>query len=38
VRPGARPITRFLFLRYLLQSFKVGAEILHRNGMIIVIS
>jgi hypothetical protein len=25
--PGARPVTSFLFLRYRLQSFKVGAEV-----------
>jgi hypothetical protein len=36
--PGARPVTSFLFLRYRLQSFKVGAEILDWDGMIIVIS
>jgi len=36
--PGARPVTSFLFLRYRPQSFKVGAEILDWDGMIIVIS
>jgi hypothetical protein len=36
--PGARPVTNFLFLRYRLQSFKVGAEILHHDAMIFVIS
>jgi hypothetical protein len=35
--PGARPVTSFLFLRYRLQSFKVGADILHEDGMIVVI-
>ena len=36
--PGARPITSFLFLRYRLQSLKVGADIPDQDGMIIVIS
>ncbi len=37
--PGERgPITSFLFLRYRLQSLKVGADIPHQDGMIIVIS
>ena len=36
--PGARPVTSFLFLRYRLQSFKLGAEILDRDRMIVVIS
>jgi hypothetical protein len=31
------PVTIFLSLRYRLQSFKVGAEILDRDGMIVVI-
>jgi hypothetical protein len=35
--PGARPVTSFLFLRYRLQSFKVGADILDQDGMIVVI-
>jgi hypothetical protein len=35
--PGARPVTSFLFLRYRLQSFKVGAEILDQDGIIVVI-
>jgi hypothetical protein len=30
-------VTSFLFLRYRLQSFKVGADILDQDGMIIVI-
>jgi hypothetical protein len=29
--------TSFLFLRYRLHSFKVGADVLHQYGMIIVI-
>ena len=29
--PGARPVTSFLFLRYRLQSFKVGAEVLNQG-------
>jgi len=36
--PGAWPITSFLFLRYRLQSLKVGADIPDQDGMIIVIS
>ena len=36
--PGARPVTSFLFLRYHLQGFKVGAEVLGQDGMIVVIS
>ena len=32
------PVTSFLSLRYRLQSFKVGADILDQDGMIIVIS
>jgi hypothetical protein len=35
---GARSVTSFLFLRYHVQSFKIGADILHQDGMIIVIS
>jgi len=35
--PGARPVTGFLFFRYRLQSFKVGADILDQNGMSLVI-
>jgi hypothetical protein len=35
---SARPVTSCLFLRYRLQSFKLGAEILRRSGMIVVIS
>jgi hypothetical protein len=35
--PGGRPVTSFLFLRYRLQSFKVGADILDQDGMIVVI-
>jgi hypothetical protein len=31
------PVTSFLSLRYRLQNFKVGADILHGNGMFIVI-
>jgi hypothetical protein len=36
--PARGPVTRFLFLRYRLQSFKVGADILSGHWMIIVIS
>jgi hypothetical protein len=36
--PGARPVTRFLPLRYRLQGFKVRADILNQYRMIIVIS
>ena len=36
--PPRGPVTSLLFLRYRLQSFKLGAEILHGDGMIIVIS
>jgi hypothetical protein len=32
------PVTSFLFPRYRLQSFKVGADILNQDGMISVIS
>jgi hypothetical protein len=32
------PVTRFLFLRYRLQGFKVGTDILDQDGMISVIS
>jgi hypothetical protein len=35
--PGAASFTSFLCRRYRLQSFKVGAEILLRYGVIIVI-
>jgi hypothetical protein len=35
--PARGPVTRFLFLRYRLQSFKVGADILDQDGMIYVI-
>ena len=35
--PCARPVTGFLFFRYRLQSFKVGADILDQNGMSLVI-
>ena len=35
-RPG--PVTRFLFLRYRLQGFKVGADIPDQGRMIAVIS
>ena len=35
--PERGPVTSFLFLRYRLQSFKVGAEILDQDGMIVVI-
>jgi hypothetical protein len=31
------PVTSFLFLRYRLQSFKVGADILSQYGMMMVI-
>src|SRR5271169_3764107 len=31
--PARGPVTRFLFLRYRLQSFEVGAEILDQDGM-----
>jgi hypothetical protein len=34
---GTRPVTRFLFLRYRLQSFKVEADILNLYEMITVI-
>ncbi len=37
VMPGAPPVTSFLFLRYRLQSLKVGADIPDQDGMIIVI-
>jgi len=33
----AAPVTSILFLRYRLQSFKVGADILDHDGMIVVI-
>ena len=36
--PSVWPITSFLFLRYRLQGFKVGAEVLRQVGMIVVIS
>jgi hypothetical protein len=36
-RPAAGPVTSVLFLRYRLQSFKVGADILNHDEMIIVI-
>ena len=36
--PARGAVTSFLLLRYHLQSFKVGAEILNQDGMIIVIS
>jgi hypothetical protein len=35
--PARGPVTSFLFLRYRLQSFKVGADILDQDGMIVVI-
>jgi len=35
--PALGPITSFLFLRYRLQSFKVGAEVPHQDGMMFVI-
>jgi hypothetical protein len=35
---GTRPVTSFLFLRYHVQSFKIGNDIPHRNGMMMVIS
>jgi hypothetical protein len=35
--PGPGPVTSFLFLRYRLQSFKVGAEDPNQHGMIFVI-
>jgi hypothetical protein len=35
--PARSPVTIFLFLRYRLQSFKVGADILDQVGMIVVI-
>jgi hypothetical protein len=35
--PARGPVTSFLFLRYRLQSFKVGADILDQDGMIFVI-
>ena len=36
--PDERPVTSFLFVRYRLQSFKVGAETLDQDGMSVVIS
>jgi hypothetical protein len=35
--PARDPVTRCLFLRYRLQNFKVGVDILHRYGMMIII-
>jgi hypothetical protein len=35
--PAPGPVTSFLFLRYRLQSFKVGADILDQDGMIVII-
>jgi len=35
--PPRGPVTGFLFLRYRLQSFKVGAEVPHQDGMMFVI-
>jgi hypothetical protein len=35
--PARGPVTSFLSLRYRLQSFKVGADILNRDDMIVVI-
>ena len=35
--PARGPVTSFLSLRYRLQSFKVGADILNQDGIIIVI-
>jgi hypothetical protein len=35
--PALGPVTSFLFLRYRLQSFKVGAEVPHQDGMMFVI-
>jgi hypothetical protein len=34
---GAAPVTNFLFLRYRLQSFKVGTDIPDQDGMIVII-
>ncbi len=36
--PARGPVTSFLFLRYRLQSFKLGAEIPDLGRMIVVIS
>ena len=36
--PARGPVTSFLSLRYRLQSFKVGADILNGDEMTIVIS
>ena len=35
--PARGPVTSFLFLCYRLQSFKVGADILDQDEMIVVI-
>ena len=35
--PARDPVTSFLSLRYRLQSFKIGADILNRNEMIFII-
>ncbi len=35
--PARGPVTSFLFLRYHLQSFKVGGDILDQDEMIVVI-
>ena len=36
--PARGPVTSFLFLRYRLQRFKVGVDILNQYGMAVVIS